>query len=538
MTGVTTTTVPTTSISDEVLVNRFGSTARQPIAWLSTQMAADGPIAAQLASLGSSVQALTGAAFPGVEAVANAYLGFDEASALVAKDIPALDEVGRSLRAAPAGIGAARVPLIADRGDLRRHLLWAARAEAGYLPTALGFEVDDALRMEVSRAAYASPFMWRGGDGRVFMGYDPAIREMVWYGAVARQPEAAPRPAPLISSGAGLRSWRERRAQMAVIGTGVARVIITGDSHTERYFVPGEIRSALVDAWGEGGSGWIGMNADLSALQAPLGGVTFAKSGWTLSDMDGAAAAIDGFALSSTGTFSTIAITGLRCIEIWHWYRDTIGRHTITVDSGAPVVIDGAGTGAVLRHVISGLDGGSPHSLTVDTLGNAGTVELHGFYAAGGAGMEVSKAGNGGSTASDFQSCWGAVAAAQIAAIEPEIVIYSIGTNDRSAGDPGADFEASVRAWIAAVHAAVPRCCVILVPPPRNGESASPELSVYRDAMAAIAADTNHVEFINAHDLIDDYPAAAAAGLWYDSRHPSSVAGHIYAMAVRGLMEV
>lgn len=332
----------------------------------------------------------------------------------------------------------------------------------------------------------------------------------------------------------GSKLWLYRaRIAAALQGTGKARVVFTGDSWTEHLLETAQpLASKLYAAYGQSGNGWIGVRSDVSNPVAQLlNGAVFSKTGtWTLYDMDGANSnALDGHALSATGTTGTITIANIKADSFDWWYRNGDGSFRYSVDGGEPVAVVGAGTGERKKLSITGLSDGI-HTLKFDLVGNTGTVMMYGGMATRAApGVEFSKAGNGGSTSVQWQAC--APFVQQYAAeLLPDLAIIILGTNDRDTSVSKAAFKAGVQALVNAYRTGSPNCCVLLVTPVQSRSfSEMGVIGDYADAMREISESTDFVEFIDLNAYMPPRLKTLEYGLWSDTVHLSEVGGRYVA---------
>ncbi|MCS4063729.1 SGNH/GDSL hydrolase family protein [Pseudomonas putida] len=336
------------------------------------------------------------------------------------------------------------------------------------------------------------------------------------------------------SDASQLYSYRAQLAK-AKSGSGFARVFFTGDSWTEHLLeTPQVLATSLYEAFGQSGQGWISVHADeggaSSTLSQLLNGARLNKSsGWTLADMTLAADGLDGHAVTATGATATINITNLKTQALRWYYLDSDGAFRYTVDGGTPVVVAGGGTGTRKSIDIDGL-ADSAHTIRFDLVGNAGTVTMYGGFATRTAsGIEFSKAGNGGSTAVQ----WNGIAVntqAYAAELKPDLVFIILGTNDRNRAITKAEFKAGIISMVAAYREGSPNCAVVLVTPVAGGDS--PELglmSSYAEAMDEVSRSIKGVEQINLNEFMPPRSVSDALGLWKDENHLSELGGRFVA---------
>lgn len=358
------------------------------------------------------------------------------------------------------------------------------------------------------------------------VGLEVAIAEMI-VAAIALNTSK-----PKLSDSTRLWLYRAKIAA-ALQGAGTARVIFTGDSWTEHLReIAQALASYLYGAYGQSGNGWFGVRADVSNPVAQLlNGAVLSKTGtWTLYDMDGTVSnALDGHAISATGTTATITVADLKTQAFDWFYKDGDGSFRYSIDGGAPVVVTGSNTGARKKLSVTGLTD-TVHTITFDLVGNTGTVMMYGGMATRTtSGVEFSKAGNGGSTSVQWQAC--AQFVQQYAAeLLPDLAIIILGTNDQAAGISKAAYKAGLQALVNAYRAGSPNCAVLLVTPILSRTLTDMGLlGEYADAMREIAASTSLVEFIDLNGFMPPRATTLDYGLWSDTVHLSEVGGRYVA---------
>lgn len=353
-------------------------------------------------------------------------------------------------------------------------------------------------------------------------GLDSKISEAVQRALTAIQPKIK------VTDGSSLYSYRAKIAA-ALGGAGTARVVMTGDSWTEHLAETAQpLSQALYAAFGQAGNGWFGVRADVSNPVAQLlNGAVLSKTGtWTLYDLaEGVSDALDGHAISATGTTETITVANLKTQGFDWYYKDGDGTFRYTIDGGTPVVVAGGNTGLRTKVSVTGL-ADTVHTIVFDLVGNTGTVMMYGGLATRTTpGVELSKAGNGGSTAPEWQRCAPFVQK-YAAELLPDLAIIILGTNDRNAGIAKAAFKAGVQALVNAYRTGSPNCSVILITPTLSGTLTDLGLiGDYADAMREIAASTPLVEFIDLNSFMPPRTTLLSYGMWSDTVHLSEIGG-------------
>ncbi|AXK61548.1 SGNH/GDSL hydrolase family protein [Burkholderia sp. IDO3] len=426
------------------------------------------------------------------------------------------------------------VPVVVDdQGNVAVHL------EGGKLGAANGLS-DDLMAGIVGRPYFdglfsSNPFdadffpVIADGSGNVVLWFDSGLLCARGLSSDLLPPTIV--AAPPSTPGYSLYSWR---AKLAAIlgGNGIAKVVFTGDSWTEHLNETATALSqALYTAYGQSGNGWVSVHADEpGGISQLLNGATLVKSsGWTLYDMDPANSnSLDGHAVYATGTTDTITISGLKTQALKWYYKDDSGTFRYTVDGGSPVTVAGGGTGTLKSIAISGL-ADATHSIVFDLVGNAGTVTMYGGYATRTAsGVEFSKAGNGGSTTTQ----WGPVSpmsASYISEINPDVIVIILGTNDSRQSVSNATFKQQLNVVLTAYRSAAPNAAIVLVAPPPNGDASSVPalLTSYRDAMNELAQSVANVELLNLYAFLPGYSVTQPMGLWGDALHLSAAGGRV-----------
>ncbi len=320
--------------------------------------------------------------------------------------------------------------------------------------------------------------------------------------------------------------WAYRaRAASALTSGGIAKVVITGDSWTENTNeIPANLAASLYATFGQSGQGWVTVNT-----RYQLNGVQMIRTGFTLADMTPDCDALDGHAVSATGTAATLSLTGLKTESLRWYYKDGDGSFRYSVDGGAATVVSGGGTGTRKYIDITGLSD-AVHAIAFDLVGNSGTVTFFGGMATRSAsGIELSKAGNGGSTAVQWQSIAPYV---QNYATEykPDAVIVILGTNDLNQSITKASFKAGIQALVNAYKAGSPNCSIILVTPIRAQSTTDLGLiAKYAEATYEISQATANVEFINLNAFMPPRILSSTLGMWVDDLHLSVPGGKFVA---------
>lgn len=353
--------------------------------------------------------------------------------------------------------------------------------------------------------------------------------------AAAPAPRNSPAssPAPLCTDGRTLIAWHAKLAKYKRTGAGKLRIALLGDSWHEQTTIPQQLANLLYADTAKAGEGWISVNAT-SGLLVPLNASTFTKSGWTPYDANSGAAppaggcGPDGQSMYTTGTGATATVVAT-CTEFRIYYAKTAaaGVFRYRVDGGAWTAVSGDGSNGLGVVTISGLSAGS-HTLDIDTTGNAGTAQIHGFLATNtaGTGIEVLKMGNFGATSLNYAAFAANYIAPVLADLQVDVVDYLLGTNDSRVQGVTPDTMATTASTVlAAVRSANANCGFVTTIPARNGGTILYPVSDFRDVMWRWATD-NDCEFYNGHDAFGTYAVENAAGMWLDTLHLNDDGGY------------
>ena len=415
--------------------------------------------------------------------------------------------------------------------------------EKGRLNAAgLSLSIRDMVREVVKTSDYSPtmlPLMYtEGGQVALWMkdgkfnaaGLHTTINELI---QTALQGYAT-QPQPKHTDGSTLYLLRSKIAKILAGYSAQARILFQGDSWSDHLKETAQaLNKALGNAYGRAGTGWLSMNADeggsSSTKSQLLNDARLYKVGWTLIDMVVGTDSLDGHAAVATGTTSTISISNLKTEALKWYYKDGNGTFRYSVDGGSPVTVVCGNTGNRASIDIAGLTD-TTHSIVFDLIGNAGTVTFYGGMATRtAAGIEFSKAGNGGSTAVQ----WNGIATqlqAYSAELKPDVVIIVLGTNDKNQSITKAAFKAGLQGMVNAHRVGSPHCSIILMTPILSGSTADMGLLTgYAEAMYEISQSTANVEFINLNSYMPPRLISDSFGVWSDSLHLSDVGGEVVA---------
>ncbi|WP_182911452.1 SGNH/GDSL hydrolase family protein [Paracoccus sp. JM45] len=365
-----------------------------------------------------------------------------------------------------------------------------------------------------------SVLMWVDADGLQIPGYQKDT-------GTDRDPSTV-----LDYSFSGGASLSRARMKLAKVRMGVAggklKIAMMGDSWCEFTEITQAFVTRIIEDYALSGEGYRS-----PANGYAVGPATWNRTGWT--DVDGSDASTfpykagaDGQSAYTTGTAAAMTLAGVTATEMHIYDYQYGGTWRYQVDDGAWTVVTSVNTGAFRVTSITGLTD-TPHTLKIDTTGNAGTVSMAGIYTTRDVnGVELLKMGNGGTTGFRAKS-YAEYMAGPVGHMGADIGLIILGTNDyRTATSPPSEYIAGIEAIIAACRSTVPDMgFIIAVPPETNGTTVTP-LSDYRDAAKAWAADNGH-EYISFYDRWDAFAIENAHGLFRDDFHLNTLGGYVLA---------
>ncbi|VFZ93381.1 flagellar biosynthesis, cell-distal portion of basal-body rod [Klebsiella pneumoniae] len=335
----------------------------------------------------------------------------------------------------------------------------------------------------------------------------------------------------LNTSGSTIWKFRAKKAKLDLGISSRLKIGFTGDSWTEHNTIPQVFADYFYEKYGKSGDGWIQLNID---NPNQLNGITLSRSGWSIYDASTTSSnptfptAMDGQYIYSNGTSATLSIGNLFDTSVQIFYYDGTGTFRYSVNGGTPVVVTGAGTNKIVSVTVSGLTSSSATTLSLDLVGNAGTVVIYGFYANGtGNGVEINKMGNGGITAPQYTKTLPYLSQTGTV-VAPDVLIMIIGTNDYRTSVSLDDFRDGLTQWLAAWKAIVPDSGIIMIAPAQCNATGSNPLSSFRNVMREVAVD-NGVEFYSLYDFMNTtYAKSNAEGMWVDGLHLSNAGARFF----------
>jgi lysophospholipase L1-like esterase len=336
----------------------------------------------------------------------------------------------------------------------------------------------------------------------------------------------------LAKSHSDSRTLYKYRANAAKLRTGSlsqVNVIITGDSWAELSPMSQAIADRLYALFGKSSDGWVSINTGTNTLN----GITAVLVGlWNTYDASTGGLAgvapdhgcgIDGRSMWTTATDARYIVNLVTSTEVEIFYQDLDGTFQYKASDSATwnTVVCG-NTDTTMSVKLTGMADNTPRTIEVRTIGNTGTVRVHGLYFTRSAvsGAVLSKCGNSGAIAQNL-----AVYASQIgyyaAKMNPSLLGIILSTNDYRVGVTIADFKAHITTLVNAYRAAVPDMGIILIAPARTDGVATVPLVQFRDALSQLAVSLG-CEFYSLYDEFGTWAQMNALGGFNDGFHPSN----------------
>lgn len=347
------------------------------------------------------------------------------------------------------------------------------------------------------------------------------------------QPREAPLSSdlPVATDGRTLFRLKARLNSMLSTSTKNTKVMTIGDSWSEYVAIPKGLYSVLTTDYGAANSSYISVNGTYL-----LNGVTLSKSGWTLYDASAASlppttgrgCGIDGQSLAATGAAAVINISSQPCNRIVIFYQDLNGVFKYSVDGGTETTVTCTNTSTMKSVSISLTDG--LHSLNINTVGNAGTVVIHGFYCPRDdvKGIEIQKCGNAGITGEGV-SAYSDFISQYVSTLSPDVVLVILGTNEILQQKTVESYTTGLTNLVSQLKAGNSDTGIIFISPARCYRTAAPDGPVdgtpYRNAMHKLAQNLG-VEFYNFYDDWGSYDQMNTLGVWTDTAHLNDKGGY------------
>ena len=395
--------------------------------------------------------------------------------------------------------------------DIDVYGMWGGPEEAN----ALGYATDEAIVAEVVAA--------RGSASSIDARLD-AIE--------ASTSVLSPYPASQLAYGRHLlRSWQTALAKIrAADSTTQAVIAWIGDSWINtgsRLHAP--LKTILQATYGAAGAGY----ASASTGPAQPAGVTISRAGtWTDRSRSttprGYGPDLFDAITTDASTPASVAWTSTATgFLLLYLQQANGGSFRWRIDAGSWTTVDTNDTPGLGTVSVTGLSNAS-HTLTVEvvTAGSAGVCIMGVDCQVSGNGVRVHKLGATGSTAASWTAHPdGAVLAAAIAALAPNVVAVTLGTNDHSADIAPATFAASIEALLTTALGSLDAQALI-VSPADNGNTAVYDVADYIEELRASAVAEGYAMF-DSLLLLGAYAAANARGLYDDASHINGTAGRI-----------
>lgn len=329
------------------------------------------------------------------------------------------------------------------------------------------------------------------------------------------------------SPGNAMYSWRAKAARIKAGAAVQAKVLMIGSSSVDYPEVPqGLIDIASPILGGVSGHGYVGVGLTDTMTN---GATVTVGTGWTrralVSDQT-KRLGLDGASFEASAAGSLLTWNGVRGTNFSLFLDDATGAYEYRVDSGAWVAIATGGTEAIKTVAFTAAAG--LHKIELRTT-SADLARYLAMYATSPAvaGVEVSKAGYGGSDTADWAT-FAPQITPYLTAINPDVIQIWLTGNDLRANRAPATTAANLAILFAVIKAALPNCAVVLVIQPAIDGTFSYTTADYRDALAALSKTDAMLEYFSLGDIFGSRTAMAA--LFKDSLH-LNVAGGRMAMS-------
>lgn len=237
---------------------------------------------------------------------------------------------------------------------------------------------------------------------------------------------------------------------------GYSKILVVGDSWTERADFPARLRSVLQSEYGNGGIGYYSFLDSSDNTDARITSVSQTGT-WTQVSSTGFGIDISHVSISNTATLNW---NGTFDKIVFH-FRQVSGGGVFKyqIDGGGYTTVDTNGATAYQTTIVTGLTNTS-HTVNVEWV--SGTVILFGAeMTSGTTGIVVYKCGHGGSTTTQYKDADQANFEAAVLAFDPDLCIILLGTNDQSQNTIPATYAAN----IATIAARLPATCDFLMVP-------------------------------------------------------------------------
>lgn len=323
-----------------------------------------------------------------------------------------------------------------------------------------------------------------------------------------------------------LRSLAAKRALLAGGASTTLKVGLFGDSWTAttyRWYDP--IKARFNTELGVAAPGFIAANTE---IPVPTGATRTRTGTWTDERTTGVLGP-DTSHTSTTDTTATLTIggSGVTSFRV-HWVAQTGGgSFAAGLVGGSATTVSTAGAQAHGVTTIAG-NGSASLQITIPTAGSG--VILLGVEALSTASpVTVHKLGSGGSTAARFVSIPAAVFQGAVQALELDVAVIMLGTNDMSGNVLPATFRADIETIVSRIRTAVPLCDILLVAPGDNGLTGRTyTMAQYADVLFDAAVAGGHA-MLDLRQVMGTYAEANSRGLYEDNVHPDADGGRVMA---------
>lgn len=350
-------------------------------------------------------------------------------------------------------------------------------------------------------------------------------------------PPPAPPADPKITDGNRLLSYQAQRAKiMSSTANSLIKHMIIGDSWAARNIMSIYLAALYAgDSISPSGNGYISMDAvgpygsvgDTSQLR---GAVLTYNADWTLNDASGGSAtgrnALDGNVITTSTATATFSLDTFYGETFYLYYRQKGGSFRWRIDGGSWTTVTTNTGNARTTLTVSGLSAVGTHLFEIDTTVNSGLgqVWIEGAYATSPtvSGVEISKAGNGGSTSTQWaQSTWLASQAYYMNLIQPHVVWIVLNTNDQRLSLLPSDSNTSMESIVTNIATTLPYSQIVIVGPPENGAGTGTyPMSAYNAIDNVLYKKYAYVEYARFDQLWSTYAVMNGQyGLFNDTFH-------------------
>ncbi|GAB3053986.1 SGNH/GDSL hydrolase family protein [Stenotrophomonas tumulicola] len=453
---------------------------------------------------------------------------FSRADVLTQKaDLSDLDD-----RVPKIPVAAQRVPVLVD--DVRNVPVWLhdGLLDASGIGPVLGDSILNSMIEEgvstqkVPVASSLVPVMWDSAgnvpawleDGLFGVsGLAPSTLALI-QAAVQRRQYGTAFQTPLHTDGRTLWRFRSKIARLRTGSSLQANAAVVGDSYAQLPPIPQAFADVLREKHGEGSQGWM-----TAGEQTWIDGITATFVGaWTLYDVTGTAPTMgcgpDGQARSTVADGARWVFNGVDAEQFRVHYVDTAGAFEVGYYvSGTPTWT-----------AVVGGDTEERRSVTIDVPAGATQIEIRRtsglVYVLGFEGLSPSRdgvtfnpCGNSGSVSANLIQASSGYDILQ--AMDVDLIFNILGTNDAAIYLNSTEFIQNLDTWITDVRTRLPGVGIVLVAPPRTGNTNRSDLVMFRNALYDLAI-ARSCEFFSIYDEWGTYAEMNALGMFADAVHP------------------